>query len=76
MMSSTVMSYVAWNVPSLQKAVMTRSRLRDEFFKNKTQSNKTAYKKQRNYCVSLFQKEKKCFFESLDIKNITANKIF
>ena len=30
-----------------------------KFLKNKTQSNKFAYKKQRNYCVSLFRKEKK-----------------
>ena len=42
---------------TLQKAVMTRSRLHYKYLKNKT--NKTAYKKQRNYCVSLFRKEKK-----------------
>ena len=45
-----------------QKAVMTRFRLRNKFLKNKTQSNESAYKKQRNYCVSFFQKEEKCFF--------------
>ena len=44
---------------TLQKAVMTRSRLRNKFLKNETQSNETAYKKQRNYCASLFRKEKK-----------------
>ena len=44
---------------TLQKAVMTRFRLRNKFLKNKTQSNETAYKKQRNYCVSLSRKEKK-----------------
>ena len=43
---------------TLQKTVMTRSRLRNKFFKNKTHSNETAYKK-ANYCVSLFRKEKK-----------------
>ena len=61
---------------TLQKAVMTRYRLRNKFLKNKTQSNETAYKKQRNYCVSLFRKEKKSFFENLDTKNITDNKKF
>ena len=59
---------------ALIKAVMTRSRLRSKFLKNKTQSNKTANKKQRNYCVSLFRKKKKSFFENLDTKNITDNK--
>ena len=43
---------------TLQKAVMTRSWSRNKYLKNKTQSNKTAYKKQRNYCDSLFRKEK------------------
>ena len=61
---------------TLQKAVMTRSRLRNKFLKNKTQSNETVYKNQRNYCVSLFRKEKKSFFGNLDTKNITGNKIF
>ena len=44
---------------TLQKAVMTDSRLRNKFLKNKDQSNETAYKNQRNYCVSLFRKGKK-----------------
>ena len=61
---------------TLQEALMTRSRLRNKFLKNKTQSDETAYKKQKNYCVSLFRKEKKSFFENLDTKNITDNKFF
>ena len=44
---------------ALQKAMVTHSRLRNKFFKNKIHSNESAYKKQRNYCVSLFRKEKK-----------------
>ena len=60
---------------TLQKRVMTRSRLRNKFVKYKTQSNETAYKKQRNYCVNLFRKEKN-FFENVDTKNITDNKFF
>ena len=55
---------------------MARSRLRNKFLKNKTHSNKNAYKRQRNYCVSVFRKEKKSFFENLDTKNITDNKKF
>ena len=61
---------------TLQEALMTRSRLRNKFLKNKTQSDETAYKKQKNYCVSLFRKEKKSFFENLDTKNITDNNFF
>ena len=61
---------------TLQKALMTSSRLRNKFLKNKSQSDETAYKKQKNYCVSFFRKEKKSFFENLDTKNITDNKFF
>ena len=46
---------------TLQKAVMTRSRLRNKFLENKTQSNETPYKKKRNYCVSNFFERKKKF---------------
>ena len=51
---------------ALQKAVMTCFRLRNKFLKNKTQSNESAYKKQRNYCVSFFQKED--FFQEIFFK--------
>ena len=37
----------------LYKAIMTRSRLRNKFLKLKTTESNNAYKKQRNYCVSL-----------------------
>ena len=54
---------------ALQKTVMTCSRLRNKFLKNKTQSNESAYKKQ-------ISKGKKSFFENLDTKDITDNKTF
>ena len=53
---------------ALQKAVITHSRLRNKFLKNKTQSNESTYKKQRDYCVSLFRKEKKVSLKILTLK--------
>ena len=35
----------------LRKAIYTRSRLRNRYFKNPTKENETPYKKQRNKCV-------------------------
>ena len=55
---------------------MTRSRLRNEFSKAKTDANRKAYNKQRNYHVSLFCREKKSFFSNLDTKKIVDNKRF
>ena len=60
----------------LSKAVMTRSRLRNKCLKCPSNDNKMNYKKQRNYCTSLFRKEKKTFYDNIDISLITDNKKF
>ena len=50
----------------LSKAIMKRSRLHNNFLKNRTGDNKTLYSKQRNYCVSLMKKSKKKNFVNLN----------
>ena len=61
---------------TLSKAIMTRSRLRNKFLKCPSHINEHNYKKQRNYCTSLFRKEKKKFYNNIDISLITDNKKF
>ena len=60
----------------LSKAHMKRSRLRNRYRKNKSEMNKRAYKKQRNYCVSIYKKVKKSYFENLQPSSICDNKRF
>ena len=60
----------------LGKAVMDRSRLRNKYLKKKSEINRKAYNKQWNYCVSLFRRTKKSFYNNLDTKNIVDNKRF
>ena len=60
----------------LSKAIMTRSRLRNKFLKNPDEVNKINYNKQRNYCVNLLRKEKKNYFNNIDLKLLTDNKQF
>ena len=55
---------------------MDRSRLRNKFFRNKSVENKKAYNKQRNYIVSLLQKSKREYCNSLDLKKIIDNEKF
>ena len=43
----------------IHKEVMRRTRLRNKFIDSKTEADRIAYNKQRNYCVSLIRKEKK-----------------
>ena len=38
--------------------------------------NRLAYKKQRNYCVSLVRQNKKQYYGSLNVNQITDNKNF
>lgn len=54
----------------LNKAIMTRSRLRNKYLKNKSDENETAFKKQRNKCVKLVQKSKETYYNNLEIQII------
>ena len=50
----------------LNKAIIQRSRVRNEYLKDKTTTAMIAYKKQRNVSVSILQKSNKCYYENLD----------
>ena len=43
---------------NIHKAMMTRRKLRNRILKEPTPMNRIAYKKQRNYCVSLMREKK------------------
>ena len=60
----------------LNKAIMNRSRLRNRYLKLRTSESKIAYTKLRNYTVNLVRKEKKIYYNNLDLKIITDNKQF
>ena len=54
----------------IHKAIMTRARLRSRFLKEPTSINRLAYKKQRNYCLSLMHENKKQHYGSLNVNLI------
>ena len=60
----------------LSKEIMHRTRLRNNFLRNRSAENKRKYSKQRNYCVSLLRKTKKNYYNNLNEKKITDNKTF
>ena len=60
----------------LSKAFMHRSKLKNNYNKNPTEENKALYNRQRNFCVSLLKKEKKKYYNSLDMKIFQDNKKF
>ena len=61
---------------ALSKEIMTRTRLRNNFLKDRSEENKRKYSKQRNYCVSLLTKSKSEYFGNLNEKKISDNKRF
>lgn len=67
---------VPYMTKALKKAIATRSRLENRYYREKTDDSKTAYTKQRNYCSRLYKKERKKFYANLDKKHITDNKLF
>ena len=60
----------------IQRGVMVRSKLRKKFLKSRSESDKKAYNKQRNKCVSLLRKTKKAYYSNLNVKDVVDNKKF
>ena len=60
----------------IHKEVMRKTRLRNKYIDSKTDADRIAYNKQRNYCVSLIRKEKKAYYSNLNIRHVTDNKTF
>ena len=61
---------------ALSKEIMTRTRLRNKFFKDRSEEIKNKYSKQRNYCVSFLRKSKSVYFRNPNKKNIKIKKLF
>ena len=61
---------------NLSKAFMHRSKLKNKYNKNPTVPNKLLYKKQGNICVNLLKKEKKKYYNNLDLRIFDDNKKF
>ena len=60
----------------ISKAIMKRSRLKNRFLSNPDATNRLNYNKQRNYCVNLVRREKRKYYNNLNMQNITDNKKF
>ena len=68
------------NVPfmnkDITKAIMKRTRLRNNYLKNRCDANRKAYNVQRNLCVSLVRKAKLDYYNKLNHKEVSDNKTF
>ena len=55
---------------------MKKSKLKNNFNKNRKHENWCKYKTKRNYCVSLLRKSKKQYFSHISISDVADNKSF
>ena len=53
---------------------MRRSQLETKYLKTKPQTDLKLYKKHKNFCSKLYKKEKRKYYESLDMKNVLDSK--
>ena len=55
-------------IEELHKAIMKRSRLRNKFLKDRTETNENDFKLQRNFCKKLLRTTKKLYYSNLYIR--------
>ena len=60
----------------MRKAIMLRSQLQNKLFKHGTVDYQIAFKRQRNYCNRLYKRERKKYYNNLNLNDITDNKKF
>ena len=65
----------AFMTKELRKEIMLRSKLKNKFNKERNHINWCNYKRQRNHCLSILRKTKKEYFNSLNIKQVSDNKL-
>ena len=61
---------------ALRKAIATRSRLENRYYRDNTTESRIAYKKQKNYISRLYKRERKNYYTNLDTKHVTDSKKF
>ena len=61
---------------SLRKMIMSRSRCKNDFYKNRTAQHWEKYRKLRNDVVKLTKKVKRDYFVNLNLNSVTDNKKF
>ena len=60
----------------IHNAIIKRSRYRNQFLKDKSQTSRENYKPQRNLCRKMLRTTKTSYFASLNTKKIANNRTF
>ena len=60
----------------LNKAIMKRSRLEGVYYRTKSEHDKIIYKSHKNYVSRLYKRERKAFYQNLDLRDLLDNRKF
>ena len=66
----------AFMTKELRNEITLRSKLKNKFNKERNHIKWCNYKHQRNHCLSILRKTKKEYFNNLNIKQVSDNKLF
>ena len=61
---------------TLRKAIMKRTQLQNHYYKSKNSEDFRTFKKQRNFVSRLYKKQRRTFYNNMDLKTFTDNKKF
>ena len=67
---------VPYMTKALRKAIMRRSQLETKFHKTRKKADQIACRKQKNFVSRLYKKERKKFYNDLNLKDLADNKKF
>ena len=67
-------NHASFVTKEVRQAIMQRTRLRNIYLKQHTDTTKVTYNQQRNKCVGILKKSKRSYYESLDVKLVNNNK--
>ena len=60
----------------MRKALLKKTELQNRYFKIRATENLKLFKRQRNFCSRLYKRERKKYFNNLDLNKTTDNRLF
>ena len=69
-------NHVPYLSKALRKPITRRSNLENKYLNNRTPENKLLYRRQKDYCSRLYNKERKMYYSNLNLTKIKDNNSF
>ena len=71
-----LINHAPYITKTFRKAIMRRSQLETKYLKTKVQTDLKLSKKHKNFCSKIYKRERRKYYEPLDMKNVLEVKNF